>query len=142
MKRCNKCEEEKPLIDFYKNGKKGYYRPWCKICDSIDRKKKHRNDPRKEMVRAAKRRAKAKSLPFDLKYTDISIPDFCPVLNVPISVGTTNSPNSPTLDKIIPKHGYVKGNVMVISRRANTIKTDATPKELMKVAKFYEQLRL
>jgi hypothetical protein len=40
------------------------------------------------------------------------------------------SPNSPSLDKIIPSKGYIKGNVWVISNRANTLKNDASLQEL------------
>ena len=38
--------------------------------------------------------------------------------------------DSPTIDKLIPSLGYTKGNVWVISRRANMIKSDATLEEL------------
>ncbi len=38
--------------------------------------------------------------------------------------------DSPSLDKIIPKLGYVKGNVWVVSNKANRIKSNATIEEL------------
>jgi hypothetical protein len=44
------------------------------------------------------------------------------------------------LDRLIPELGYVKGNIAVVSTRANTLKRDATPEELMKVARFYEKI--
>ena len=44
--------------------------------------------------------------------------------------------SSPSLDRIIPSKGYKKGNVVWISTRANAIKQDATPEEVMKVAKW------
>jgi hypothetical protein len=47
---------------------------------------------------------------------------------------------SPELDRIVPSLGYVKGNVLVVSRRANRIKTDATVEELQQVASFYAAL--
>ena len=47
---------------------------------------------------------------------------------------------APSLDRLIPELGYVKGNIAVVSTRANIIKRDATPEELMKVAKFYEKV--
>lgn len=50
-------------------------------------------------------------------------------------------PNSPTLDRIRPDLGYVKGNVIVISGRANRIKSDATIEELRDIASFYATLR-
>lgn len=37
---------------------------------------------------------------------------------------------APSIDKIIPALGYVPGNVMVISLRANTLKNNATLAEL------------
>lgn len=36
----------------------------------------------------------------------------------------------PSLDKIIPKLVYVKGNVWVVSNKANRIKSNATIEEL------------
>jgi hypothetical protein len=39
-------------------------------------------------------------------------------------------PDSPSLDRIDPSKGYVKGNVRVISARANLLKNDATVGEL------------
>jgi hypothetical protein len=90
---------------------------------------------------SAKRRAKEKGLMFDIDVSDVIVPAVCPVLGIPlaISVGKV-AQNSPTLDRIIPSLGYVKGNVMVISHRANTIKQDATPEELLRVAAFFAPL--
>lgn len=45
---------------------------------------------------------------------------------------------SPTIDRIINDLGYVKGNVIVISWRANRIKSDATLAELKAIVAFYE----
>jgi len=39
-------------------------------------------------------------------------------------------PNSPSLDRIDPTKGYVKGNVWIISHKANTFKSYATHEEL------------
>lgn len=82
-------------------------------------------------AQAKKRSLKNGYYPFDIEPTDIEIPDRCPLLG--IKLVTTNSvmrPNSPTLDKVIPELGYVKGNIWVISARANTIKNDASLEEL------------
>ena len=80
---------------------------------------------------AAKSRARKNGIPFNLDLSDIVIPEFCPVLGIPMikAIGKHTS-NSPSLDKIIVKLGYVKGNVWVISNRANTIKTNATVEEI------------
>ena len=87
----------------------------------------------------AKRRAQKERLPFDIEVSDIIIPKQCPALGIPLIV-LSGTENSPTLDKIHNERGYVKGNVIVVSRRANTIKSDATLVELEKVLKCYRRL--
>lgn len=87
--------------------------------------------PEYRMWVKAKSRAKEQGLPFDLEVKDIVIPSHCPVFNIPLACGTNGfHPNSPSLDKLIPNKGYVKGNVRVISNRANEIKKDASLEEL------------
>ena len=84
-----------------------------------------------KMLARAKSRAKKNNLPFNLELDDIIIPDTCPLLGIKIeSNNFRNSPNNPSLDKIIPSKGYIKGNIWVISNRANTLKNDATIQEL------------
>lgn len=70
----------------------------------------------------AKRRAKQRGLPFSLLRSEVSIPPVCPVLGIPLITGHQRSAHSPSLDRIVPAHGYVRGNVRVISDRANRLK--------------------
>lgn len=68
------------------------------------------------------------------------VPTHCPILGLPLYVmkGTKGGgPNSPSLDKIEPSRGYVPGNVIVISNRANRLKSDASVEELRAIASFY-----
>jgi hypothetical protein len=98
-------------------------------------------NPVSVLLSAARRRALRRTLPFDLTAADIHIPLTCPVLGVPLyrAIGAAaQGPNSPTLDRIKPELGYVRGNVRVISSRANQIKSDATPAELLQVACYYQ----
>lgn len=98
-------------------------------------------NPEKRMLNACKKSAKTKGIPFDLTVDEIEIPDICPVLGLPlIRAFGERTANSPSLDRIIPELGYVKGNVIVISWRANRIKADATVDELLKIANFYKGL--
>lgn len=91
-----------------------------------------------------KTRAKRQGVPFDLSAEDIETPEFCPVLGIRLERST--NPNggvtdcSPTVDRLIPELGYVKGNVIVVSHKANRIKNDATVEELEAVAYFYRNL--
>lgn len=82
------------------------------------------------MLTNARERAEKANVPFNITINDISIPDICPVLGIPISRGIGQAhDNSPTLDRTVPELGYVVGNVEVISRRANTIKSFGTAEE-------------
>lgn len=91
--------------------------------------------PQACMFYSAKRRAKQRGFPFEISIEDVVIPDVCPVLGLSLIVGAgSGAPNSPTLDKIIPCLGYIKGNVQVISRKANTMKSDASFDELRRFA--------
>jgi hypothetical protein len=93
------------------------------------------------MLHKAKERAKQQGAEFDLTPDDICIPARCPVLGIKLvhNRGKVRM-NSPTLDRIRPSRGYVKSNVIVVSQRANTIKSNATPEQILKVGKFYRKL--
>jgi len=45
--------------------------------------------------------------------------------------------NSPSIDRIDNSKGYIKNNIVVVSRRANVLKKDASIEELKKLAEFY-----
>lgn len=92
------------------------------------------------MVQNAKQRAKAAGVPCTIKAVDIIIPTHCPVLGIPLArrLGKKGGCDaSPSLDRIVPSLGYVPGNIVVVSRRANRIKSDASIEELEQVADFY-----
>ena len=46
--------------------------------------------------------------------------------------------NSPSLDKIIPELGYVKGNVRVISFKANKYKNDMDRETVQKILDYMD----
>jgi hypothetical protein len=89
------------------------------------------------MLDRVKYRAKSENLPFNLTKEDISIPEICPVLGIRLVRAEGRlTQNSPSLDRIIPALGYVKGNVWVISMKANTMKNSATIEELQQFARW------
>jgi len=99
----------------------------------------HRNwyelNPEERMLQGAKKRARKEGVLFDLKREDIVIPERCPLLNVPLQRGRGRVCRySPSLDRIIPGGDYTKDNVWVISYRANTIKNNAYPSEILSIA--------
>ena len=97
------------------------------------------------MCTASKVRAKQKNLPFNLstEYLKEIWPEDnkCPALGITMRKGDfCVTDHSPTLDRIIPKLGYIKGNVQVVSALANRIMSDATVNQVMAVAKHYEKI--
>jgi hypothetical protein len=94
------------------------------------------------LLKNAQYRAKKLGLPFNLDWEDIKIPEFCPVLGIRIVMleGRKGfSPNSPSIDRIVPVLGYVKTNVRVISNKANCIKRDATLEELEAIVAYVKR---
>jgi hypothetical protein len=153
MKTCTKCKQEKPLSDFDKTYQKGYpeqLRSDCKTCvnkrrrEGLSKEQKRKRaasrnnsnvkEPVRFMLYDAKRRASRNNIPFDITPEDIPMPTHCPILGTLLKRGSYHvCPSSPTLDKYNPSLGYVKGNVTVISHRANTMKLDATTEEVYKL---------
>jgi hypothetical protein len=67
----------------------------------------------------------------------------CPLLEIELSYesyeGQTVPQNYATLDKIVPSKGYVKGNVQIISYRANTLKNSASLDEMKLLVKNWNK---
>ncbi len=164
MKKCSKCEKNKSLEEFYnysssKDGKTHH----CKECMSKYRKsvkeksrlymknmrknnnekvketrrKSWRNlDPRKKLLQQSKNRAKRKNILHNIDIEDITIPKICPVLKVPFIIGTKgNYQYTHSIDRIDNSKGYVKGNIQVMTMKANNMKNSASKKELIMFAK-------
>ncbi len=78
--------------------------------------------PHKTILDRARKRAQRQGIAYSLRRHDISLPACCPVLGIPLRVGQSRSPASPSLDRIDPRQGYIPGNVRVISDYANKVK--------------------
>jgi hypothetical protein len=142
-KRCYSCKTVKPLSDFFKNcSKKDGYSYECKQCSSAMAVNSKKNNPittqTTKMLVNARNRAIKKKLLFDLDidYVRSLVVSRCPVFNMPLEWSAYRGnerlplPNSPSLDRIDPTRGYVKGNVWIISHKANMFKSYATHEEL------------
>lgn len=146
-RQCKCCKEWKDLSEFstrvFKNKAKLQVREICKNCSLKNvgkttkyRTSEFRNNHRKGIIEKvllsqAKTRAKSKQLDFDIDVTDLVVPTICPLLKIPIIIGRNKATkNSPSVDRIDSTKGYVKGNVWIISHRANSIKNDASLEEL------------
>lgn len=87
---------------------------------------------KKTTVFRIKSRCKRNNIPFNLTPEDIFVPMLCPILRVPLGVPLEKfNDRTPTVDRIDPNGGYVRGNVQVISWKANRLKCDGSLQELM-----------
>jgi hypothetical protein len=103
-----------------------------------------------EFLHNARRRAKTKGVSFEIDsaYLLSIAEDQCPVFKIDFTWGRVMKagkghtlPTSPSLDRIIPELGYVPGNVVFISHRANKVKQDVTEVELYAVADWLHDKR-
>lgn len=95
-------------------------------------------NPKSYLLHNAKSRAKKKNWDFDLTVDDFEIPTHCPVFGIPLELtwGEGTKDNKPSLDRIDCSRGYVKGNVRVISWRANNLIADGTLEEFKQITEF------
>lgn len=89
-------------------------------------------------------RSKVRGWPFALTPADVLVATHCPVFGTKLEFGgRRNNPDSPSIDRIDNRLGYVAGNVWVISLRANHLKNDSTLEELEQLTKVLrKRLRL
>jgi hypothetical protein len=133
--------------DFRFVDKDGYF-----ICSNTTIEKMHR----KRIINrlnTLKNSAKRRNIPFNLDSDYLiaiyPIDNKCPVLGIDLVWGGIDkngkggpAMNSPSVDKINPGLGYVKGNVSWMSMRANYIKQDATSEELLKVSNWIKSYEI
>ena len=108
------------------------------------RRKRHIKDPRIRIREGARVRALKKDIEFAIyTYKDVpEIPEFCPIYKIPLFVGKgVSTDNSPTLDRIDNNKGYVKGNLQIISRKANQMKSNGDFKDIEMLYKYMKKQR-
>ncbi len=103
-------------------------------------KKMYAERPIHYLLKAAKARAKKAGLDFDITADDLTMPEVCPVLGIKLErhEGRLRY-NSPSVDRIDNSRGYVKGNVAIISNKANTKKGELTIDEVRSLLIYMER---
>jgi hypothetical protein len=94
-------------------------------------------NPKVALLCAARSRAKKQGVPFNLVYDDLEIPTHCPVLGIKLIRRDPNA--APSIDRRVPALGYVKGNITIMSLRANKLKNDGTPAELHAIVAWLDR---
>lgn len=96
------------------------------------KKQSYRYNLRKALFSAAKKRANLSGIEFNIELDDITIPEYCPILNLKLEVGAGKIHDaSPSLDRIDSRIGYTKQNIQVISNLANRMKNSASFEQLI-----------
>lgn len=142
-KKCSSCNEIKSFSEFNKTRHQIFgLGGKCKQCISDIRKinwdKNIKNNVKTSLFKRTKYRATRDKILFNLSEEDIIIPDRCPVLGTEFVYGDYQLTYS--IDRIIPELGYTKGNIIIVSNKANMIKNNATPDEILAVGNFYKEL--
>lgn len=88
------------------------------------------------MYKRAQKRSIEENFDFNIEVSDIKYEKYCPLLNLELNWnGGPRTDITPSLDKIDPKKGYVKGNIRVLSFLANRMKLNANYKNLENFSK-------
>jgi hypothetical protein len=148
-KCCGFCKETKPITDFYKAPRANDgYKHYCIECYD------YRLPLKLQILNRLKARAISRNIEFDLLPKDLFLPTHCPILNIELKYSINkkeaqnakfNDSNVASVDRIDNSKGYVPGNVIVISRLANTMKNKASFEEielfcsnLVKLTNYYK----
>lgn len=126
MAYCNHCKTTLPIEQFAdkpnaKNDTKLDYVCYkCRSCLAM----------RQGAINRAKSEGNC-SDDLSVEYIRSLIVDNCPVLGIPLQYGGAEQcDNSATIDAFDHEKGHIKGNLRIISKKANVIKNDSTPEEM------------
>jgi hypothetical protein len=124
--------------------KRAYQRRWYKENKArqkaTNRKWRYENQQRHTALEV-RYRAKNKGIPCDFDYlVSMKCPRLCPVFltSIAFTRGRGHLPreNTASFDQIIPGKGYIRGNVQIISLKANMAKSNLTPAQLLLFSKW------
>jgi len=128
----NACEKVKRMKMCHELSKQRRYQR--SVLYKREYRKKHWD---RALLKTAKQRAKRYNLPIDITADDIIIPKYCPVFGIELKQAENRmNDSSPTLDRLNPKLGYVKGNICVMSNKANRLKSNGTIEDHEKLLTF------
>ena len=154
-KKCNNCNSVKHYSMFRKKNNTSGWRDvngglrysYCKSCEANRMKERYMKNPIPQMLSNSKIRARKKEIPHTINTEDIKKiwpkDNKCPILKKEFVMGYKKDKSyAPSLDRVVPKLGYVKGNIMIISDIANRMKQDTSPANLEKFALYYSKNKL
>lgn len=149
MKECSACFRVLPLDRFgLRKGSTDGLNGQCKSCIIKKNAKWKKENPVaylcSNMLAQAKKRAQSTGREFNLTMKDMLslVVPCCPVLGTDLvweyGHGRGLGDHSPSLDRINNSLGYVKGNVAIISHKANSMKNCSTIAEIRSILAYME----
>ena len=117
-------------------------------CSKIYYQEKKETIPHRanRMKHSAKYESKKRNIIFNISSKDIEElwpeDNKCPALGVNFTMQGKNggSNYSPSLDRIVPELGYIKGNLQIVSFLANRIMSSATPDQVIQVGNYFKKI--
>ena len=149
-KVCNSCEQSLNLNKFSLIEKwniNSDTKNTCKKCSKKNARTEKLNrdwkvDAARLLYSNIKSRCKRIGREFSIDIEDIIIPEKCPVFGFDLKREDKQTwMCAPSVDRVDNSKGYIKGNITVVSRRANILKKDATLEELEQLFNYYKTLR-
>ncbi|MBP5855693.1 hypothetical protein KAJ83_01630 [Marivibrio halodurans] len=96
----------------------------------------------RKRFRDCRAEAKRRGLAFDLTLEEIEFPRRCPALGVHLSYlpPQTRGKKRPevfSFERLDNDFGYVPGNVVIVSHKANSLKSDLSAEQLLRAGEFF-----
>lgn len=116
------------------------FKKWGPKWDNKEHRKSLIYQTMREKFRKKKANATKNGVEFTIDFGELEFPTHCPILGTELDYFAENrAENTVSFDRIDSNKGYISGNVVVISWRANRIKNDGTADEHQKIADFLYQ---
>lgn len=151
LRICRLCEIEKPYAEFYANSK-GVRRSACMACDREKQRERNvkrlperqayerewsRGNRAKKLISQARFRAKKKGLPFDLDVAAMEqrlATGRCQLTGIKFNLEGGRTWDSPSLDRVNSKLGYVMGNVRWVLDCVNVMANTWGSEKILEIA--------
>jgi len=113
----------------------------CKRCCHMVEKRariaRRMRNPLAYALNQLRRNAKKRGSEFALTVADFpNLPTHCPVLGMELDYSGAGGPNAASFDRSDSAQGYIPSNVVIMSRRANILKNNASIEELERVLDY------
>lgn len=134
-----KYKTNQAQIDIFKEKQKKYWDSNRKHLYQKQRQWRQRH-PKKLMLNVIISRAKKKGLDCNLTIEDLLDNQICPVFKTKLMYNRDEKDHKlkASVDRIDNTKGYTKDNIAIISRRANTLKSNGSLKEFKRLVDYIE----